>query len=89
LPLIVPATAVNAADAAPDATLTEGGTVSELVLLERVTVIPPEPAACDNVTKQLETHPELRLVGLQDSRLRVAADAVDESEIDAVCKEPL
>ena len=84
--VIVPAIALNVADVAPDATLTEGGTVSNAVSLESVTVTPPEPAPCGSVTVQLATHPEFRLVGLQDTRL---ADVAAKSEIDAVCELPL
>ncbi|MGD0669125.1 MAG: hypothetical protein ABSB23_16325 [Bryobacteraceae bacterium] len=83
---IVPATAVKVADIAPDATLTEDGTLSAVVLLESVTVTPPAPAACDSVTVQVVTHPEFRLVGLQDTKLtEVAAN----SDIEADCEPPL
>jgi hypothetical protein len=82
----VAATAVNAADAAPDATLTDDGTASAGVLLERATAAPPEPAGCDSVTVQLAAHPEFRMVGLQDSEL---TDAAASSDIDAVCEPPL
>lgn len=40
----MPAVAVKPADAAPDATFTEAGTVSAAVLLESVKVTPPDPA---------------------------------------------
>jgi hypothetical protein len=89
LAVIVPATAVNAADASPDATLTEAGTLSSALLLESAIVTPPEPAACESVTVQLEVHPELRLVGLQDSEVRDAVDVGARSEIDAVRELPL
>ncbi len=82
----MPATAVNVADADPDATVTEDGTVSAAVLLERVTVTPPDPAACVSVTVQLLAHPEFRLVGEQATRL---TDVADNSEIEAVCELPL
>jgi hypothetical protein len=49
---MVPATAVNAADAAPADTLTEAGTIRAVVLLERETVTPPELTACEIVTVQ-------------------------------------
>ena len=84
--VIVPAMAVKVADVAPDATLTEGGTLSNAVSLESVTVTPPDPAACVNVTVQFVTHPEFRVAGLQDARLTEVAAS---SEIDAVWELPL
>jgi hypothetical protein len=83
---IVPAVAVKFADVAPDATPTEEGTVNVVTLLESATVMPPEPAARDNVTEHADVPPELRLVGLHDTRLSVVAAT---SEIDAVCELPL
>jgi hypothetical protein len=83
---MVPATAVNVADAAPDATLTDDGTDSAAVLLERATVTPPDPAGCDSVTVQFAIQPEFRLVGLQDTELTEAAAS---SDIDAICEPPL
>ena len=80
------AVAVKFADVAPGATLTEEGTVSAVTLLESATVMPPEPAACDSVTEHADVPPELRLVGLHDTRLSVVAAT---SEIDAVCELPL
>jgi len=82
---IVPAVAVKFAAVAPDATLTDGGTLNAVTLLERATVIPPEPAACDSVTEHADVPPEPRLVGLHDTRLTVV-DAT--SEIDAVLEPP-
>ena len=75
--------AVKFAELAPDNTLTEAGTVNAAALLERVTVMPPEPAACDSVTVQADVPPELRLVGLQANPLTVIGAS---SEIDAVCE---
>ena len=83
---IVPATAVKVADITPDPTVTEGGTVSAAVLLESVTVTPPDPAACDSVTVQVVVHPEFKLAGLQDNKLTEAA-ANSDSEAD--CELPL
>jgi len=83
-----PATAVNVADVVPDVTLTEGGTLSNEVLLESATVIPPDPAACVNVTVQLEAHSEFRVVRLQDKRL-TDVDVEVSSEMEAVCELPL
>jgi hypothetical protein len=78
--------AVKPADIAPDATLTEAGTVNAALLLESATAIPPEPAACDRVTVQADVPPELRVVGEQDSWLTTVG-AVSENE--AVCELPL
>ncbi len=77
----MPAVAVKFADVAPDATVTEAGTVSAAALLESVTVIPPVPAACDSVTVHEDVPPEFRLVGLHDTRLTTVAGT---NEMDAV-----
>lgn len=65
----MPAVAVKPADAAPDATFTEAGTVSAVVLLESVKVPPPEPTGCDRVTVHADVPLELRLAGEHDRRL--------------------
>ncbi len=83
---MVPAVAVKLAEVAPDATVAEAGTVSAAALLDSVTVIPPVPAACDSVTVHEEVPPELRLVGLHETRLTMVGAT---SEIDAVCELPL
>ncbi|MGD0669124.1 MAG: hypothetical protein ABSB23_16320 [Bryobacteraceae bacterium] len=83
---IVPAVAVKFAELAPDTTLTEPGTVNAVTLLDSVTVIPPVPAACESVTVQVDVPPELRLVGLHDTKLTVVGAT---NEIDAVCELPL
>ena len=82
----MPAVAVKFAEVAPDATFTEAGTVNAAALLESVTVMPPDPAACESVTEHAEVPPELRLVGLHETRLTVVGAA---SEIDAVLELPL
>ena len=56
----LPALAVNVALVAAAATATDGGTVSELLLLESVTVPPP---AWDNVTVHVPAAPAVRLAG--------------------------
>ena len=81
--VIVPAVAVKLAAVAPEATVTDAGTVSAAALLDKVTVIPPDPAVCDNVTVQVEVAPELRLVGLQATELTVVGAA---SRMEAVCE---
>jgi hypothetical protein len=78
--------AVNPAEVAPDVTFTEVGTVSPALLLESVTLAPPEAAACDSVTTHAEVPPELRVVGEQDTRLTMVGAV---SENDAVCEPPL
>jgi len=80
---MVPAVAVKFAEAVPDATFTVGGTVSAVTLLDRVTVMPPEPAACDNVTEHADVPPELRLVGLHVTWLTLVGAT---SKMDAVCE---
>jgi len=77
---------VKFAEVAPDATFTEGGTVNAVTLLDSVTAMPPEPAACDNVTEHADVPPEFRLVGLHETKLTVVGAT---SEIDAVCELPL
>jgi hypothetical protein len=86
LATIVPAVAVKFAEVAPDATLTEAGTVSAVALLESATVTPLEPAGCDSVTVHVDVPPELRLGGVHDTRLTKVGAA---SRIDAVCELPL
>jgi hypothetical protein len=86
LAVIVPAVAVKFADVAPDATVTEAGTVNAALLLNRLTAIPPEPAGCDSVTEHADVPPELRLVGLHDTRLTTVGAT---RRIDAVCELPL
>ena len=86
LAAIVPAMAVKLAEVAPGATVTEDGTASAALLLERAAVTPPTPAACDSVTAHADVPPELRLVGEHDTRLtRVGAN----SKIEAACELPL
>ncbi|MGD0669123.1 MAG: hypothetical protein ABSB23_16315 [Bryobacteraceae bacterium] len=80
---MVPAVAVKFAEVAPDATVTEAGTVNADKLLERETAIPPLPAAPDNVTEHVDVSPEFRLFGLHDTWLTTV---VATSEMDAVCE---
>jgi hypothetical protein len=55
------------ADAAAAATVTEGATVSVALEFARVTLAPPEGAACVNVTVQVLEELAPMLVGLQAS----------------------
>ena len=60
----VPAVAVKLAVVVPDATVTDAGIVSAVLLpSESVTVEPPVGAACDSVAVQVELPPELMVVG--------------------------
>ena len=59
------AVALNVALAAPPATVTEAGTVSDVLLLLSVTLDPPAGAVCDSVTLQVLTALWPRLAGLQ------------------------
>jgi len=62
------------------------GTVTGTILLERSTVIPPDPAGCNNVTVQVAAAPELKLLGVHANELKVtAAGKISE----AVCVAPL
>ena len=60
------AVALNVAVAAPAATVTDAGTVSEALLLARVTADPPAGAVCDSVTVQVLTALWPRLAGLHE-----------------------
>jgi hypothetical protein len=59
------AVALNVAVVAPDATVTDAGTVSEVLLLASVTLEPPAGALWVSVTVQVLTALCPRLVGLQ------------------------
>ena len=61
---MVPATALNVADVAPAATLTEAGVVSNELLTETATLTPPAGAGSRMVTVQVLVVPDVRLVGL-------------------------
>jgi hypothetical protein len=63
LAVTVPAVAVKLAEVAPAATVAEAGTAKAALLLESVTLAPPEAAAWDRVTVQLEVPPEVTEVG--------------------------
>jgi hypothetical protein len=69
--LIVPAVAEKVAEVAPEATVTEEGTVNCELLSEIETAVAPD-AALERVTVQTLEPPELRLVGEQESEERVA-----------------
>ncbi len=69
--VIVAATALNEAVLAPDATVTEPGTVSNPLLLDNVISAPPGDAACVNVTVQAEIPEEFSTLGAHETLLRV------------------
>ena len=61
---IVVAVAWKVALVAPAATVTDAGTVKELLLSERATTAPPLGAASDSDTVQVADAPEVRLAGV-------------------------
>jgi hypothetical protein len=82
----VPAAATKFAELLPAVTVTEGGTVSVVVLLASVATAPPGPAALDRVTVQVALPPWLTPVGAQESRMMLGGIT---REIVAGCEEPL
>ena len=76
---MVPAVTVKVVLEEPAPTVTEAGTVRAATLLESDIAAPPEPAAADNVTVQVEVAPAARLAGAQDNELRTTG-ANSESE---------
>ena len=67
--------AVNAAVVAPAATVTDAGTVTALLLLARLTLVPPVGAAPDRVTVHASDSDPVIDVLLQESVLTVGATA--------------
>ena len=65
--MMLPAVTGKVADVEPDATVTEAGVVSPLLLSESETEEPPAGAAALSATVQVAVAPEDRLVGLQAS----------------------
>jgi hypothetical protein len=61
---MVPAVTVNAADVAPEATVTEAGVVNNELLSDSATVVPPVGAAWLSVTEQDALPPALRVDGV-------------------------
>lgn len=59
----LPALAVKVAEVEPAGTVTEAATGSIVLLLDRLTTVPPLGAASANVTVQVELAPEAKLVG--------------------------
>ena len=70
---IVPAVAVNVWVLAPAVTVAEAGTASTaLLLLVSATSAPPDGAACESITVQVDVPEDPSVLGLQDSELTVA-----------------
>ena len=65
--LIVPELTVKVADVDVAATVTDAGTVSVELLLDRLTAAPPAGAGWVKVTVHVLEALELRLLGLQDT----------------------
>ena len=67
--LMVPAVALNVLEVDPVARVTEVGTVSRLLLLDRATTAPPAGAACDSVSVQVDVTALPKVAGAQDREL--------------------
>ena len=67
----MPATAGNDAVVLPPATVTDPGTVSAALLLERDTTVPDHEADRDKVRVHVVVAPETRVVGLHPRLLTV------------------
>ena len=82
----MPAVAMKLAVLEPLATVTVPGTVNAVRLLDNITVTPPDPAGLERVTVHADVPPELRLVGVQESRLTTPGASRDR---EVVCELPL
>jgi len=80
-----PAVAANVAEMAPAAKVTEAGTVSEALLSERATTVPPAGAGWFSVTVQVPALPDDRLEGLHCREVR----ASDGAKVRVVVRELL
>ncbi len=74
---------MNVAVVAPLATVTEAGSDRAALLSESVTAVPPDAAACDKVTVQVEVPPDVTVAGAHCTPLTfvtgvTVTDAVDE-----------
>ena len=76
--VIVPAVAVKVAVVAPAATVTEAGTVNNALLLDSGTATPPDGAAPDKVTVQVELPALPRLDWLHPSELSTTGAVRDK-----------
>jgi ribosomal protein S8E len=90
LAVMVEAVAEKVAEVAPAATVTEAGTVSRALFLERETTAPPVGAALLRVTVQVEEALEVSEAGLQERLVgtvfvtRLTEKVTEEPESDAV-----
>jgi hypothetical protein len=82
----VPAIAVKTAELLPADTVTEAGSDSIPLLLDRAATAPPGPAARDRIAVQVELAPVPRVDGLHES---AETSVVEASEMEAVCELPL
>ena len=82
----MPAVPENVLVVDPAATVTDTGTVSRTLLLDRAIEAPPVGAAWDSVTVQVVAAALVRFVGLHVSPVTVVGAA---KEIDACCELPL
>jgi hypothetical protein len=74
--MMVAAVAVKLAVVEPAGTITEAGTGSRALLLDRVTVAPGVSTAPDSVTMQELDCPEPRTVGLQAMLIELGAGGI-------------
>ena len=84
---MVPAVTVKLADVAPEATVTEPGVVSRLLLSDSVTAVLPV-AALLNVTVQVALAPEANVPGLhcrEESTADVPVPVVPTAEFMSAC----
>ena len=75
---------MNVAVVAPDATVTEAGTVSDALLSATVTAAPPVAAAAEIVTVHIELPPDTTVDGAHCSCVTVGRAAVIVTEDIAV-----
>ena len=70
---------------APAATVTLGGTVADVLLLDREMTAPPLAAGLLRVTVPVDGFPPLTLVGLTVSEVRVGAEVAGVTVSTALC----
>ena len=70
---------------APAATVTLGGTVAEVLLLDREMTAPPLAAGLLRVTVPVDGFPPLTLVGLTVNEARVGAEVAGVTVSTALC----
>ena len=70
---MVPAVSMTEAAVAPAAMVTDTGVAKKLLLLLRLTAVPPAGAACERTTLQVAAPPELSVVGVHANDDKLAA----------------